>query len=55
MVKNPSANAGDVRDASLIPRAGGSPGERNGNPLLGNPVDSGTRQAPAHGVMKSWT
>ena len=32
MVKNPSANAGDVRDAASIPRFGKSPGEGTGNP-----------------------
>ena len=32
MLKNPSANAGDTRDASLIPRSGRSRGEGNGNP-----------------------
>ena len=42
MVKNPSANAGDV---SLIPGSGRSPGGGNGNPLqyscLENPMDRG--------------
>ena len=33
MVKNPPANAGDVRDMDLIPGLGRSPGEGNGNPL----------------------
>ena len=33
MVKNPPANAGDTRDAGLIPGSGRSPGEGNGNPL----------------------
>ena len=33
MVKNPPASAGDVRDASSIPRLGRSPGEGHGNPL----------------------
>ena len=33
MVKNPSANAGDAGDVSLIPGLGRSPGEGNGNPL----------------------
>ena len=33
MVKNRPANAGDVRDAGLIPGSGRSPGEGNGNPL----------------------
>ena len=40
VVKNPPANAGD---AGLVPEAGISPGEGNGNPLqyscLGNPMD----------------
>ena len=29
MIKNPSANAGDTRDVSLIPGLGRSPGEGN--------------------------
>ena len=33
MVKNPSANAGDVRDSGSIPGLGGSPGGGHGNPL----------------------
>ena len=32
-VKNPSANAGDARDVSLIPGSGRSSGVGNGNPL----------------------
>ena len=51
--KNPPANAGD---AGLIPGLGRSPGEGNGNPFhyscLGNPVDSGAKQAVVHGVAK---
>ena len=43
VVKNLPANAGDVRDAGLIPGFGRSPGEVNGNPLqyscLKNPMD----------------
>ena len=43
------ANAGDTRDAFLIPGLGRSPGEGNGNPLqyscLGNPMDRGAWQA----------
>ena len=43
VVKNPPANAGDIRDAGLIPRLERSPGEGNGNPLqyscLENPMD----------------
>ena len=46
MVKNPSANAGDIRDVGLIPRLGRSPGGGHGNPLqyscLENPVDRGS-------------
>ena len=32
MVNNPSANAGDIRDTSLIPRLGRSPGGGHGKP-----------------------
>ena len=32
MVKNLPANAGDIRDAGLIPGSGRSSGEGNGNP-----------------------
>ena len=43
MVKNLPANAGDIRDKSLIPGSGRSPGGRNGNPLqyscLENPIE----------------
>ena len=45
MVKNLPANAGEVKDASLIPGSGRSPGEGHGNPLqdsrLRNPMDRG--------------
>ena len=58
MVKNPSANAGDVRDAGSIPRLGRSPGEGNGNPLqysrVENPMDRGAWWATVHGFTKSW-
>ena len=33
VVKNPTANAGDVRDAGSIPGSGRSPGRGHGNPL----------------------
>ena len=43
MVKNLTANAGDLRDVGLIPGLGRSPGEGNGNLLqyssLENPMD----------------
>ena len=45
VVKNPPANAEDVRNVGSIPRLGRSPGEGNGNPLqyscLENPMDRG--------------
>ena len=45
VVKNPPANAGDIRDAGSIPGWKGSPGGGNGNPLqyscLENPMDRG--------------
>ena len=59
MVKNPSVNAGDIRDMGLIPGSGRSYEEGNGNPLqyfcLENPVDRGAWRATAHGVTKSRT
>ena len=33
MVKNPPANAGDIRDTGLIPGSGRSPGRGHSNPL----------------------
>ena len=57
VVKNLPANAGDVRDAGLIPGSGRSPGEGNGNPFqyscLENPMDRGAWQAKVHRVEKS--
>ena len=54
MVKNPSANAGDM---GSIPGSRRSPGEGNGNPLpsscLENPMDRRTWWATVHGVTKS--
>ena len=56
MVKNPLANAGDIRDSVLIPGPGKSP-EGNGNPLhyscLENPMDRGSWWAIVHGVVES--
>ena len=40
VVKNLLANAGDLRDASLTPGSGRSPGEEHGNPLVGTHVFS---------------
>ena len=59
VVKNLPANAGDIRDMSLIPGPGRSPGVGNGNPLqyacLENPMDRGTWQTIVHGVTESNT
>ena len=56
MVKNSPANAGDVRDAGLIPGSGRSPGGGHGNPLqyscLENPMDRGAWWAMAHRVQR---
>ena len=45
VVKNPSANAGDIQDESSIPGSGRAPGEGHGDLLqyscLGNRMDSG--------------
>ena len=57
VVKNPPANAGDIRDAGLIPRLGGSLGEGHGNPLqyscLENPMDRGAWWATVYRVTES--
>ena len=59
MVKNPSANAGDIRDAGSIPGLGRSLGVGNGTPLqyscLENFMDRGAWQGTIHGVAKNWT
>ena len=67
MVKNPPANAGDVRDTGSIPGLGRYPGEGNGNSFqyscLENPMDSpaspeppdGGRQITVYRVTKSQT
>ena len=57
VVKNPPANAGDLRDSGLIPGLGRSPGGGNGNPLqysfLENPMDREASQVTVHRVTKS--
>ena len=59
MEKNPPANAGDTRDAGLIPGSGRSPRGGHGNPLqyscLENPMDRGVWWATVLGVTKSQT
>ena len=58
VVKNPSANAGDIRDAGLILGLERSSGGGRGNPLqfscLENPMYRGAWQATVHRVTKSW-
>ena len=55
VVKNPPANAGDVRDVGLIPGLGRSPGGGHGNPLqyssLENPMDRGACWATVLGLQ----
>ena len=57
VAKDPPVNAGNERDAGLIPGAGRSPGGGNGNlfqySCLENPMDRGTWRAIVHGVAKS--
>ena len=59
VVKNPPANAGDIRDAGSVPGSGSSPGGGNGNSLhyscLGNSIDRGSWWATVRGVTMSWT
>ena len=56
-VKNPPANAGDLRDAGSIPGSGRSSGGGNGNPLqyscLENSNDRGAWWVTVHGVTES--
>ena len=56
MAKNLPANAGDTRDAGLIPEWGRTPGEGNGNPFqyscLGNAMDRGSWQATVRMITK---
>ena len=59
VVKNLPANAGDKRDAGLIPESGRSPGGGHGCRLqyscLENPKDRGAWRATVHRVARSWT
>ena len=54
VVKNPPANAGDIRDTGSIPESGKSPGEGHSNPLqyscLENPMGREARQAVVNSV-----
>ena len=59
VVKKLPADAGDLRDASLIPGSGRSSGAGHGNLLqdscLENPMDRGAWWAAVHRVAKSRT
>ena len=59
VVKSLPVDAGDIREAGLIPGSGRSPGGGHGNPLqdscLENPVERGAWQATILGVSKSQT
>ena len=56
VVKNPPANAGDIRNKNLIAGLGRSPAGGLGQPLqdccLENPMDRGTWWATVHSVAK---
>ena len=58
VVKNPTVNAGNLRDVGSIPGSGRSPGEGNDNPLqyssLGNPMNKGFWRAIVHRVANNW-
>ena len=59
VVKNPPANAGDIRYMHSIPGSGRSPGGGHGNPIqyscLENPMERGAWWATVHGVTESQT
>ena len=59
VVKDPSANLGDVRDVGSIPGPGRSPGEGHDNPLqyffLENPMYRAAWRAMVHKVAQSRT
>ena len=59
VVNNPSASAGEAREAGSVPGSGRSPGEGKGNPLqyscLENSMEREVWQATDHMVAKSWT
>ena len=58
VVKNPPANAGDIRDTGLIPGLGKSPGGGHGNPfqyscLENTGMDRGAWWATVRGVAQN--
>ena len=56
VIKNPPANAGNVRDMGSIPGSGRSPGGGDGNTLqyscLENPMDRGAWRARVHVLQR---
>ena len=56
VVKNPPANAGDVRDEGSVPGLGRPPRGGNGNPFQyscqENPMDRGAWRATVHGIAR---
>ena len=54
MIKNPPANAGDIRDMGSVPGLGRSPAGGHDNPLqyfcLENPTDRRASKATVHGA-----
>ena len=56
VVKNPPANAGDIRDSGSIPGLGRCPGKGNGNPLQYSCLESSMHReawrAKVHEVAK---
>ena len=46
MVKNPPANAGDIRDMGSIPGSGRSPGGGHSNPLQDSPLENPMDREP---------
>ena len=59
VVKNPPANAADVRDVGSVPELGRSPGGGHGNRhqycCLENPIDRGAWQATDYRVTQRGT
>ena len=59
VIKNPPANARNIRDMGLIPRSGRSLGGGHDNQpqysCLENPMDRGAWKPMVHKDTKSWT